>query len=286
MSRKHLTLGRRSCAPRAAVERLESRQLLSASAGGAPNLVVDFAGSGACLSTAVEGQTVVEPVVDVRNIGTAPATGNASISFFVSADQTLDAADMQVHSLSVSLRLAPLHSHTFHTKFTIPAAINPGGYYLLAKVNAGAGISESDTTDNTAASTNRCGVVSKAVTIALGAPVVASVLRVGRPTTVLVPVTNTGTTDAGGKLTIALFVASQPAMDSSATRLTTVVLPFLARHKPGMTRLYKIRFTPDLSRLAHSPIYFMLAEAATGSTLTGPVPDGQIAVGWAGFKVA
>jgi hypothetical protein len=99
--------------------------------------------------------------VRVKNVGNTLATGKASVSFYLSADATLDAGDPLLGVAAHSLHLKAGQSTTFSASVApLPPGTAVGGYFLFAVVTPGAGISETNTTNNAARSAQRVAVVA------------------------------------------------------------------------------------------------------------------------------
>lgn len=99
--------------------------------------------------------------VRVKNVGNTLANGKASVSFYLSADATLDAGDPLLAVTTRSLHLKAGQSTTFSASVApLPPGTAVGGYFLFAVVTPGTGISEMNTANNTARSAQRVAVVA------------------------------------------------------------------------------------------------------------------------------
>jgi hypothetical protein len=73
-------------------------------------------------------------LVKVENDGTATFRAPAALSFFLSADTTLDDGDVLVGTINRPLKVAPGHLKSVLASLTYPGIGPAGDYYLLAEV--------------------------------------------------------------------------------------------------------------------------------------------------------
>ncbi|MDB5357289.1 MAG: hypothetical protein JWN24_3742 [Phycisphaerales bacterium] len=99
-------------------------------------------------------------IVQVKNVGNTLAKGTASVSFYLSADATLDASDPLLAVATRSLHLKAGQSTTFTAAVApLPPGTAVGGYFLFAVVTPGAGIREGNTANNSARSAQRIAII-------------------------------------------------------------------------------------------------------------------------------
>jgi len=130
-----------------------------------PDLVAAFGtvkyASSSKVVVIVPGDSVKAPVV-VTNTGTAAAAGKIALRLYISADQTLSGDDVLLkESTNKSLKLSVGKSKKFTLKGTITDEVLPGSYYLIAQIDTGGTIVESNPDNNLAATTTQNEVVWK-----------------------------------------------------------------------------------------------------------------------------
>jgi len=117
----------------------------------APNLVV-----GSMASTLKRGGTVAvggrprgAVWFTVSTIGTQRVAGPVAFSLVASADPVLDANDVEIASATRRIVLGPGRNRriTLHPR-ALPAALQVGDYYLLARVDATDAVAETNENDN------------------------------------------------------------------------------------------------------------------------------------------
>lgn len=98
-----------------------------------------------------EGGTVG---VAVRNVGDASAVGKVNVRLYLSSDTALDPAidTLAGEALNQSIKLAPGAAKTVRVAGRIPTSLLPGLYYILAAVDTGNTIQESNEANNATSS--------------------------------------------------------------------------------------------------------------------------------------
>jgi len=104
--------------------------------------------------SAVEtGWRLSRMIVQVTNQGNVTASGKVAIEVFISVDGQLDETATPVNvSLPRSVHIKPGGSTTLAVYFSALSDVDPGQYYLLARVNPGRGIVDRNVANNLAVS--------------------------------------------------------------------------------------------------------------------------------------
>jgi hypothetical protein len=104
--------------------------------------------------SAVEtGRRLSRMTVDVTNQGNVTASGKVAIEVFISIDGQLDETATPVNvSLPRLVHIKPGGSAKLAVYFSALSDVDPGQYYLLARVNPGRGINDRDAANNLAVS--------------------------------------------------------------------------------------------------------------------------------------
>jgi uncharacterized repeat protein (TIGR03803 family) len=222
-----------------------------------PDLTVDLGAVSKPLATYVPGDTLSLPVT-VNNLGggAAGATKNQPITVTLraSADDAYDAGDLLLGQLTLTAPIARGKSKSQTVKLTLPAGINPGALRLVATVSPGAGATDADTTNDTAASpttltfarqfgtiAGRPGATALSFTDADGTPVTLTLtgpgLGVLTPTDSGYTIAVTGTTTASslqistakakgggddGRFTLSGLTVGNPADNTDHTAINAV----------------------------------------------------------------
>ena len=229
--------------------------------GGTGDLTVQIVSK---LPAAVVGGAKGKVSVKVLNAsGASPVTGPVGISLFASADQSFSGDDTMVTNVSKKLKLKGGKSKKINIKFNYPTSLPDGNYSLLAVVDPGNSISESNEGNNT-------GVSPAPVTIAAPfidlsgtfASSIPSALTVGAKQTVTLALQNGGNVPAKGPLTVNL-VAAADATGSGGTPVGSISqnLNLKASGKKNL----KIKYTiPQLT----AGNYFLVGIIDSGGSFT------------------
>jgi subtilase family serine protease len=180
----------------------------------------DFTVSGlSAPSTAGGGSTIViSDTTSNQGLGAAPASVTR---FYLSADFTLDAADVLLQGRNVPA-LAGGASSSGTTAATIPASLADGAYFLIAKADGPGLIVESNETNNTRIVFLRIGA-DLAVTAATAPARVAA----GASIDVAETTQNIGPGSASASVT-GFYVSTNALLDASDMRIGSRTVPPLA----------------------------------------------------------
>jgi len=226
------------------IEPLEGRSYLSA------DLVPAISGSlPPALVTG--GKFKSNVVVTITNQGDAAYAGPATLDLLASTDQTPDAGDTPVSSISGNLKLKPGASKSFKVKSGTVPALADGDYFLLAQVTDSAGAVRS------AGSTTSSHVAPAFVDLtgALPGPIPASLAR-GASATVAVTITNGGNVTAKGNANIGFRVSPSGTPSQSDQRLGSKSIGLSLA--PGASKTFKLKFVVPSGLLTGT--YFLVAE--------------------------
>ncbi len=204
---------------------------LPATTPGAADLIATL--SGKIPSSVVSGASGIVKV-KVTNIGTALATGPATVALLVSPTGTLSGANTVVTTVSTgTLKLKQNASKTVSIKFNYPSGLASGSYRLVGVANSTDAIAESNFTNNSS--------VSGAVTIApafvsLSGKIVKFPTSLARGKTghVTVQIINAGNVASSGTLSVALVESPTP---TAAGGVPLVTLGKGAKIKPSGGKL-------------------------------------------------
>ena len=177
--------------------------------------------------------------VTLTNSGTGPAKGPVTIILFTSTDQLLDDADTQVTAITKNVSIAPGKSKTLTVKLGHYPNVPNGTYWLLAQVS---GAAAGATT--TAVSPNTVRIASAFVDLTGSFVSVPSVVTNHKRATVVLDVTNNGTVQAKGRLTVNFGRSAQP--DGSNTEVVTNVVKSIRLAPRGHVQI-KLSGNVDLS---------------------------------------
>ena len=131
----------------------------------------------------------------VRNAAASPGTAPASsLRFYLSDDQTLDGADLELAPARAIPALGPGATSPAATTLAIPASATTGSKFLLARADALDQVTEADETNNVAVLPIEVGDFVDLQITAVAAPATG---RAGQPATVSVTVRNAGNAPAG-----------------------------------------------------------------------------------------
>lgn len=179
--------------------------------------------------------------VAVSNTGAAAITKQpVVVSLFLSDNPTLDGTDTQLGTQTKPLTLKQGKGKSLPFKFSYPATVGNGSYFLIASADANNAILESNEGDNVA--------VSEA-SVNLAQPFIDLRATVDRPTGALTPggaglVTVNVINDGNVQLTRPVTISLAASTDATADPADAVITSFTKRLslKPGATKATPIRF--------------------------------------------
>ena len=162
----------------------------------------------------------------VKNIGAATA-GASTVRFYLSSDAALDAGDVLLGSRAVGM-LPPGASSAAVTTLTIPADTSaPASYFVIAVADALGQVTETDETNNTAASAAAVAVALYRPDLTMTAVSVPATGATGRPLAISNTVKNAGPAPAG-PFAVRFYLSSDDALDAGDVLLGARMLGGLA----------------------------------------------------------
>jgi hypothetical protein len=97
------------------------------------------------------GKKFAAAITLIQN-GNVPFSGNLPVELFLSADATLDSGDIDLGRASAHLTVQPKKKATAHLSATIPAGTAAGTYFLIAQIDPGNTLGDTNLTNNVIAS--------------------------------------------------------------------------------------------------------------------------------------
>ena len=177
--------------------------------------------------------------VTLTNSGTGIAKGPVTITLFTSTDQNLDDGDAQVTTMTKNVSIKPGKSKAFTIKYGHYPIVPNGTYWLLAQTSgAAAGVS------TTTVSPNTIRIATAFIDLTGSFASVPSTVTNGKRATVVLDVTNNGTVQAKGRLTVNFGRSAQA--DGSNTEIVTNVVKSIRLDPKGHV-LIKLSGNVDLS---------------------------------------
>ena len=88
----------------------------------------------------------------IRNDGNVPVNGPVTITLLASADTAADGADASLGTLTRVLRIKANSTRRLAFRLPLPAGLASGTYHVIARVDSGGNVTESDETNNDAPS--------------------------------------------------------------------------------------------------------------------------------------
>ncbi|WP_373048914.1 CARDB domain-containing protein [Vulgatibacter sp.] len=148
----------------------------------------DLLGSIAMPGQGAPGETVPFQI-QVRNQGT-DATGSFQYKIWMSANDSLDAYDTQIHTGTLSLQGTDTFSGTVNA--LVPGSIAGTTFYAFLQVDSGSVVVEADESNNTARTSGQITLVKPELSVNPGTVETANGCFFGEPMTVTYEVCNTG----------------------------------------------------------------------------------------------
>ncbi|CAA9436724.1 MAG: hypothetical protein AVDCRST_MAG64-3842 [uncultured Phycisphaerae bacterium] len=179
--------------------------------------------------------------VNVTNTGQAAITKQpVVVSLFLSDNPTLDASDTQIGTQTKALTLKQGKGKALSFKFTFPATVGNGAYFLIGSADANNAILEANEGDNVAVS---------GAPVNLAQPFLDLRATVGRPSGATTPggaglVTVNVINDGNVQLTRPVTIRLAASTDASADPADPVITTFTKRLsvKPGATKATPVKF--------------------------------------------
>ena len=180
----------------------------------------------------------------VTNSGNQDAVGTISITVFASADGLVNAGDATVGTFPAKVKLKPGQGKAMKLGFkTFPANVPDGDYFLLAQVDSGGQLTETNESDNVGSTAATIRIAAPFVDLGFTGPVTGfkSPLTVGKKGRAAVPLRNAGNIPAKTTANGQLFLSADQSRSGDDRLIGT--LPIKASLKPGTTKATKVSFT-------------------------------------------
>ena len=192
-----------------------------------------------------------------------PVSGPVGISIFASSDQSFSGDDTMLTNVSKKLKLKGGKSKKINIKFNYPTSLPDGNYSLLAVVDPGNSISESNESNNTGVSPAPVTIAAPFIDLSGAfASSIPSALTVGAKEAVKFALQNGGNVPAKGPLTVNL-VAAADATGSGGTPVGSISQNI--NLKAGGKKNLKIKYTiPQLT----AGNYFLVGIIDSGGSFT------------------
>ena len=239
---------------------------LSVEGGPGPGGGADLVGqiTGALPPAVVAGATKATQVsVRVSNRGSGASSGSGRVSLYLSADETVDAGDTPVGSVTTNLALKPGKSKTVKLRFTFPGTLPDGSYSLLAFLDADNTVAESDDSNNVSS----VGPVNLSMPFldlvgSFGAALPASI-RGGFKTNLPVRVDNQGNSVAPGRIALKVVASADTTADAGDTVLATTNMNLGI--KPGANKSQRVSFVTPRALIDGS--YYLIVVVDDGNVI-------------------
>jgi subtilase family serine protease len=189
-------------------------------------LTIEGGVTGVGTGTFVGGTKGGKATVKVFNRGAATAAGMVAVTFYASADGTLDAGDMALVTVNKKVNLKVGKNAAFTGKFNYPLGIADGPYFILAKADSADAITESDETNNVSSSAGTIGIAAPFVDLNGTSLVGKGVFKAGKNGTTALTVNNGGNVTASATITFQLFLSP----DNVAGNGDDVLVGTLSKH--------------------------------------------------------
>lgn len=230
-------------------------QVKAPAASSIPDLMISSLSS----SSSVNAGSTLSVSYTVNNQGNATAASN-NTQFYLSTDNSLDAADTLIGSSAVS-SLSAGKSKNISFSATVNSSLAPGNYYLFAKADGNNQVIESNESNN---------LISKAITInaaakadlTINAIAPSSVLVGGTSLSLNYNIANLGNASAASNLT-KFYLSTDTLLDGADTVLGTDTVSSLAA---GANTNRSVSLT--LASSLNQGSYYLFAQADSGNTVS------------------
>ncbi|MEB3188968.1 MAG: CARDB domain-containing protein [Snowella sp.] len=232
-----------------------SVQFKAPAASSSPDLMISSLSS----SSSVNAGSTLSVSYTVNNQGNATAASNTT-QFYLSTDNSLDAADTLIGSSAVS-SISANKSKNISFSATVNSNLAPGNYYLFAKADGNNQVIESNESNN---------LISKAITINAAAKADLNINAIA-PSSVLVggtslslnyKIANLGNASAASSLT-KFYLSTDALLDGADTVLGTDTVSSLAAGA-NTNRSVSLTLASGLNQGA----YYLFAQADSGNTVS------------------
>ena len=109
---------------------------------------VDLSGSFQSVRPGRAPVRTVGATLLLRNGGNVPVNGPVTLSLLASADEVADGADVTLATLPRTFRIKPNAARRVNLRLPLPAGLAAGTYRLIARIDSGGTIAESDEANN------------------------------------------------------------------------------------------------------------------------------------------
>ncbi|MCP4712883.1 MAG: hypothetical protein GY869_30010, partial [Planctomycetes bacterium] len=203
--------------------------------------------------------------VEVVNDGNVKAEGDIDISYYLSTDATFDGGDALIDQLTENtISLNPDQTKSFSADLTLPEVQATGDYYVLAVIDSGDDVTESNEANNIAAGTIL--TIEQAhidLSGVFGTWDSADVIG-GDSVEVTVDVTNNGNIDAEGQMDISYYLSTDTVLDGGDVLLAESVDQTVSLNPDG-SQTYSTDVTLPMNMATAN--YYVLADIDSADSL-------------------
>ncbi len=210
--------------------------------------------------------------VTVTEGGTTRAAGSVTISVSFAVDAAGTGAVVAGKGLTTKVNLNQGQSKTYKLPFAYPASATSGGYYMLATVTDGAGLSADLNAYNNVAASPAAVAVAPAFVALAGSALATTAITAGRSATVSLNLINDGNVTAKGKIDVVLYLSTDTTV-AGGTQVGSA--PVTVGLSAGKAHPYRLRFTAPA--LLASGTFHLLAVVDPADSLT-PADRGDVLV--------
>lgn len=177
--------------------------------------------------------------LEIKNAGNLTINAKLPINLYASADQTYESSDLLIASLSTKMNIRAGNQKFVTLKFNSPSNVPDGNFYLLADVNPGDTVAESDYSNDIAAADTTTSIRAPYIDLVPGFSPPAELAR-GSRSKARVTVTNNGNVLTGVATTFVMLLSPGNSTTVDASILGS--LDKSLKLKPGQTRSFSMTF--------------------------------------------
>ena len=175
--------------------------------------------------------------LSITESGTTAAAGAVTVEIQFATDAAGDNASTPVNTgLHVNLKQGA--TKPFAIKFTYPAGLAAGSYFLVATVVNGAGVPADLDTSNNAAASDAAVTIAPAFVTLNGANLSTTSIRAGKTATFTLTITNNGNVKAVGKSEVDFYVSTDTTVADGAL---LGVAPLPVSLAAGKSKVYRLK---------------------------------------------
>ena len=175
----------------------------ASSASNAPQLVGQFRSS---LPASIVAGSAQKLVLRLTNTGKSKAAGTINIALFASAANSLMLAEAPFANVPVRVNLRAGASTSVTLRFTAPAGLAPGAYYLIASIDSANVLGEANPASAIAVTSTPTTIAPANATLTASIIAPASAAN-GKTITLLLTLTNSGNVNAAGTVSLQAIAA-------------------------------------------------------------------------------